>query len=372
MDSITQGLLGAVTAQLGFRQRIGRDATLVAAATALLPDLDILIAPIMSLTGTEDPNFSMMASHRGIMHSILLYPLTAIPIALLWWWFRRSIWLAPAEKDMDISASKTDMDANPSFGWFYGCVLVALVTHPLLDLFTSYGTQLFLPISRHRYALDAVSIVDIIYTPILIATLLISYILRKRRVHSEKALLIIGWSGFLLSTAYLFVGLGLHHLAEKELRRQYRTISDSDPVSVRAYPQLGTIFVWRGTIQEKNRWSIAKLNFLYPHEKLRWSHALADDNHWIRLAMDLPEIKLFEWFAINQIRPIYLKEDGFHVAQFFDMRYGLSPDSIESFWSVRVVFGPTGEVIDLAWLHRQQNRSLSQLIAQSWHEIWTP
>ena len=43
MDTITQGLLGAVTAQLGFRQRIGRETTWVAAAAGIMPDLDILI-----------------------------------------------------------------------------------------------------------------------------------------------------------------------------------------------------------------------------------------------------------------------------------------------------------------------------------------
>jgi inner membrane protein len=372
MDSITQGLLGAVTAQLGFRRHIGRDATLVAVGVALLPDLDILIAPILAMTGSEDPNFSMMTSHRGITHSLLLYPFTAVPIAILWWWFRRSLWLPPEKTEEPRADSQTETNANPSFWWFYGCVLVALMTHPLLDLFTSYGTQLFLPITHHRYALDAVPIVDIIYTPILILTLLISYMVRKRKTHSEKTLLIIGWSGFLLSTAYLFAGLGLHHLAEEKLVRQYRTAAVAEPLSVRAYPQLGTIFVWRGTIQDKNRWSVAKLNFLYPDETLKWSHAPADENRWIRQAMNLPEIKLFEWFTLDQVRPVYLREDGFHVAQFFDMRYGLSPASTESFWSVRVVFDSAGSLVNVAWLHHERNLSFRKLIAQSWNEIVTP
>ena len=40
MDSITQGLMGAVIAQLGFLQRIGKEAGWIAAGTAFedLPD----------------------------------------------------------------------------------------------------------------------------------------------------------------------------------------------------------------------------------------------------------------------------------------------------------------------------------------------
>ena len=123
----------------------------------------------------------MMATHRGFTHSLLLYPFTAIPIALLWWWFRRTS-LPPASDSLRVK-----------FRWLYACVLVALATHPLLDLFTSYGTQLFLPLTHHRYALHGVPIVDIIYTPVLIITLLTCYLLRKRKTPAEKTTLIVGW-----------------------------------------------------------------------------------------------------------------------------------------------------------------------------------
>ena len=66
MDTITQGLLGAVTAQLGFRQRIGRDATWVAAAAAVVPDLDIFIVPLMSMTGMEVDSLAQLRYHRGL------------------------------------------------------------------------------------------------------------------------------------------------------------------------------------------------------------------------------------------------------------------------------------------------------------------
>ena len=88
--------------------------------------------------------------------------------------------------------------------------------------------------------------------------------------------------------------------------------------------------------------------------------------------MDLPEIKLFEWFALDQIRPVYLKENGFRVVQFFDMRYGLTPDSLESFWSARVLFDSVGGPPHVAWLQHQHHLTFNRMIAQSWREIWTP
>ena len=162
MDSITQVLLGAVTAQLGFRQRIGKDASWVAAGSALLPDLDLLASPILSLTGVEHTDSDMFMVHRGLSHSLLLVPLMGFVIAALWWWFRRI---------SNAKSEKREKANTVSFWLLYLCVSAALFSAPLLDLFTSYGTQLFSPISNKRFAIDALPIFDIIYTPILIVTL---------------------------------------------------------------------------------------------------------------------------------------------------------------------------------------------------------
>ena len=88
MDSITQVLLGTVTAQLGFRQKIGKDASWVAAGTALVPDLDLLTGPILSLTGVEHTDSDILVMHRGLSHSLLLVPFLSLIIAALWRWFR--------------------------------------------------------------------------------------------------------------------------------------------------------------------------------------------------------------------------------------------------------------------------------------------
>ena len=82
MDPLTQGLLGAVTAQLGFRQRLGGAATWIAAITAMLADLDVVTGPIMRLAGARVDEFTLLNTHRALSHSLLAIPVIALVTAL--------------------------------------------------------------------------------------------------------------------------------------------------------------------------------------------------------------------------------------------------------------------------------------------------
>jgi len=156
MDSLTRGLLGGVVAQTGFRQRIGRDATWVAALAAYSADLDILIPSVMTPAGAYVDGFADLVVHRGLSHSLLGVPVLAALFAVPWWWIRRYRALRDEEH--------ADGRAAP-FWLLYACCFAAAPTHPLLDWCTSYGTQLFAPFTRTRYAADCVGIIDMIYTP---------------------------------------------------------------------------------------------------------------------------------------------------------------------------------------------------------------
>lgn len=85
MDPITQGLLGATTAQLGFRQKLGRSAGWVAAATAMAADLDIFLPTVLSWMGVDVDDQMRVSLHRGLSHSLLAVPLLALPVAWVWW-----------------------------------------------------------------------------------------------------------------------------------------------------------------------------------------------------------------------------------------------------------------------------------------------
>ena len=83
--------------------------------------------------------------------------------------------------------------------WWLLCWL-ALVTHPLLDAFTVYGTQLLLPFSDYPVGLGSVFIIDPLYT-VPLATGLVGALLLQRRDPARAA----RWNraGLVAATVYL-------------------------------------------------------------------------------------------------------------------------------------------------------------------------
>lgn len=129
MDSITQAVLGASIqgALLGRWQ--GRKALLYGAMLATVPDLDVVME-----YGDAVAN---MTYHRGFSHSLFVLS----GFALLLTWLARRFRPHPG-----YSANRLLLTL-----W------LVLITHPLLDAFTSYGTQLFWPLMPTPTAWSACS-----------------------------------------------------------------------------------------------------------------------------------------------------------------------------------------------------------------------
>lgn len=171
MDSLTQIVLGASVAEACLGRRVGGRAALAGAVLGTLPDLDSFI-PYASDVAT-------FTYHRSFSHSLLV--LTAL--APLFGWLTRKALGLPRD-------------------CFRACWLLAwlvLVTHPLLDAFTVYGTQLFWPLSDHPVSGASVFIIDPAYTLPLALCLLLA--LRLRR--AARARLWLNAGGLALSCLYL-------------------------------------------------------------------------------------------------------------------------------------------------------------------------
>lgn len=127
---------------MGHRQ--GRRALIYGAVLGTLPDLDVL--------ATYPDSVSTMTFHRGYSHSVFVLSGLALLIA------------AAARRFFPNSAY--------SGARLFLAVWLVLITHPILDSFTSYGTQLFWPLALTPESWSSIFIIDPLYTlPMLVAVL---------------------------------------------------------------------------------------------------------------------------------------------------------------------------------------------------------
>ena len=157
MEPVTHILTGACLARAGLNRRAAY-ATLAMAVAAEFPDIDTLWSlrgPVASFT-----------HHRGFTHTFLAVPLEAAIVVggvYAWHWWRVSRRPAAAEK----------LAAPVRWGVLYGLVLLALLSHLLLDFTNNYGLRPFFPWNAHWYAGSIVFIFD----PLIFALLLVPFLL---------------------------------------------------------------------------------------------------------------------------------------------------------------------------------------------------
>ena len=148
LDSLTQIVLGASVAGLSVPAVQRRAGMLAGAVLGTVPDLDALVL----LAFGNDP-VTELTWHRGPSHSL---PMLLLAGWLLWRVLRRrSIRVAQAP------------------GRWLLAICLALLTHPLLDAFTVYGTQLLWPWPMAPVMWSSIFIIDPLYTaPLLLGCLL--------------------------------------------------------------------------------------------------------------------------------------------------------------------------------------------------------
>jgi len=307
MDTVSHGFAGSMITRAFARPEGARAAFWLGMIAAVLPDLDFLFF---------SDRLTYLRDHRGWTHSFLVLPFLALLVALVArTFFRRStLWIL----------------------WLFAGVAIA--SHILTDWITSFGTMFFTPLSRRRYSLDWVFILDPIFTAIGLATLAAAVFSRPRARRIAAA-------GSIALALYIGCCAALHAKALAIWRRK-----DAPPAGSRVavLPQFLSPFRWLGLSERAGevhlcffdigpfargvpnprpprKWTevFQSLSDFYPppdRAPIR-SFSRPPDSHILETARSLPDVETYMAFARFPLETITPERDGGATFIIQDLRF---------------------------------------------------
>ena len=357
MDSLTQLTLGAAVGEAVLGKKVGNRAMVWGALGGLLPDFDVFARFF-----TDE--ITALAFHRGFMHSILFSIIMAFILGWLAEWLYRSgtyqrrwykglvtffilsiytllilgmnmifqspkvlivgavvglalgwfLWSKYFSKELDgVHASKK--------GWI--CLFfLSIVTHPILDCFTTFGTQLFSPFSNLRVSWDNISVVDPGYTvPLLLGVLVASFISRQNNKRQ-----IANWVGIALSST--FMAYTFYH--KSQFNKIFEQSLEREGITFNRYMSAPTIlqnYLWLGVAEGDTAYYHGYYSFFDKNPTIEKFSVLPKHHELIDHLADKREIKILKWFSKNYYN-IIVREDG--RLQMNDLRYGSFKEGFEN------------------------------------------
>lgn len=299
MDPLSQGVLGASAAQSFAKDPAKqRWSLLVGMLSGMAPDLDIFIR------SANDP-LLFLEFHRQFTHSLFFIPIGALICALI---------LYPLLK------------RTLAFATVYLYALLGYATHGFLDSCTSYGTQLFWPISDARIAWNNVSIIDPVFTlPILI--LVGVAFARKQSRYARYAVV--------YALIYLSLGVVQRERAES-VALELAEARGHVPVRLTVKPTLGNLYLWKLIYEYEGRYYVDAA-------KVGWRGVSVQGASIDKLdvARDFPQlapesiqardIERFRWFSDG-----FIARDPGDNLMIMDVRYSFLPNDLKPLWVIRL------------------------------------
>ncbi|MEO1011669.1 MAG: metal-dependent hydrolase [Bacteroidota bacterium] len=331
MDSLTQIVLGASVGEAVLGKKVGNKAMLWGAVAGTIPDLDVLCRYVVdTVTAIE--------WHRGLSHSIF-FSILAAPI--LGW----VVWKLNKKEE----ASRK----NWSLLMFWG-----LFTHPLLDAFTTWGTQLFWPF-KTRLAFQSIFVIDPLYTlPFLVFLILAMFQKRtssKRRRYNRL--------GLILSSSYLMLTLILKGVAHskflKSLDEQEIAYTDID-----SRPTPFNSILWAANVDTPNAYLVGSYSF-FDSQEVRFSpyrknHELLGelkDEDKVRRLIAITE----DWYTVSkQAGDIFLN----------DLRFGplgFDTDAPKFAFTYQLLQGEKGVQVKEVPNSKEDAKKMLPML---WNRIW--
>ena len=347
MDPFSQAALGAVVGQAAGHARLGYRAAAVGALAGALPDVDVLF----SLTGDY---FDQLVSHRGITHSLFFPPVAGPLLGALAWKLEQRRKRPPPGED------------GARLRTWIGVTTLALLSHPLLDLLTPYGTQLLLPFSDARFAINAMPIIDPAYTLLLVIGLVLAVRYWPARARQ------VAFGTLAASCLYLAYAHLLNVAAEREAVRQLEA-AGVEAATVAAFPTLLQVHyrrvVARTAAEDRvgfiSLWRPCAIEWAAAPRRERQDRAIAD-------FLDTREGKIFDWFTMGWGRYRLEAVTGGAVVRATDLRYGFTDDPDRSIFTAEAPVDRFGRLAGPVSAGRDASDATGQRLKLLFQETYAP
>jgi inner membrane protein len=252
--------------------------------------------------------------HRGVTHSLILLPLWALVLS----WLLAKILREPR-------------------GWraLYGVAALGLAAHIAGDVITGFGTMVFAPLSSWRAALGATFIIDLWFSGIILAGLLVSIVFRRSRLPALAAsVVLVGYVGFQYLQKQKALEFGLAYATGNQLR----------DAKITAHPRPVSPFNWTVFVTTDREHRFAHVNLVRreprPYQpgdgfvaKVDSPYLPLDQAAWVvrtryghppldtlgREAWQAPGLGSFRWFA--DLPALDSVTDGSACFWFSDLRF---------------------------------------------------
>ncbi|MEP7265792.1 MAG: metal-dependent hydrolase [Bacteroidota bacterium] len=285
MDSLTHIVYGAALGEAMLGKKIGHRAALVGAIVNSLPDLDVIA------TSIAHDDISYFEIHRSYSHAALPLILFAFPLA----WLLNKM-----------------LPGKFSSRYWYLFSVVGLLTHSLLDCFTTFGTQLLLPFTNYLVGFNNLSIIDPSFTlPMLVLVVICFFFKREKPLRQKFAV-----AGLAYCVTYLLFTFTMKYSAYTVFRDDLKT-KGVKANTIYTTPSMLNCLLWSGIAISGDTIYTGEYSVLQKKKVVNWL-AFPKNSSVLNQVTLKHDVEVLKWFSQDKYF-VWQKGD---TLQFYNIKWG--------------------------------------------------